>query len=202
MIKKTIKTLIRSFLYIFNKEYLLEYWIVKKNEKQLLEKIDCFYRSFVFSGMKIIDVGANVGNYSQLFLNLGADVVGVEPQQYCADILRKRFKNESRFKLLQIASGAQASTSIIRKSSSHTIASMNTEWIEQVSNSNRFGQENWNNEEEVTITTLDTIINENFLPDYLKIDVEGYETEVLKGLTQPIQYISFELTLPEMKKTH
>ena len=35
----------------------------------------------------------------------------------------------------------------------------------------------------------------------LKIDVEGYEYEVLKGLSQSITTISFEYTIPERKNS-
>ena len=47
------------------------------------------------------------------------------------------------------------------------------------------------------MTTLDALIENYGMPDFIKIDVEGYELEVLKGLTQPIRMISFEYTIPE-----
>jgi len=39
---------------------------------------------------------------------------------------------------------------------------------------------------------LDQLIAEHGLPAFCKIDVEGYELEVLKGLSQPIPALSFE----------
>jgi hypothetical protein len=47
------------------------------------------------------------------------------------------------------------------------------------------------------MTTLDNLIREYGTPFLIKIDVEGYELEVLKGLSQPIKMISFEFTVPE-----
>ena len=35
------------------------------------------------------------------------------------------------------------------------------------------------------------------IPNFCKIDVEGYELEVLKGLSKPIKTLSFEYTIPE-----
>ena len=32
---------------------------------------------------------------------------------------------------------------------------------------------------------------------FIKIDVEGYESEVLSGLTKKVKFISFEYTVPE-----
>lgn len=197
---KLIKKITEFIFSLFNKKYVLEYWSIKRNETKILEPIQHFYSGFIFSGMKIVDVGANVGNYSQLFLNFGATVIGVEPQTYCQEILKTRFRGNTNFKLIPAASGAAVSSSIIHKSQSHTIASMNKNWIGNVAQSNRFENENWKDEEKVSVTTLDIIIKENFVPDYIKIDVEGYEQEVLKGLNHAVNFISFEITLPEMKQ--
>jgi hypothetical protein len=45
---------------------------------------------------------------------------------------------------------------------------------------------------EVEVSTLDALIDSFGIPSFCKIDVEGYEYEVLKGLTQPIPSLSFE----------
>ena len=44
----------------------------------------------------------------------------------------------------------------------------------------------------VELTTLDNLLEEFGVPAYCKIDVEGFEEEVLSTLTKPIKYISFE----------
>src|SRR6185312_4956889 len=49
----------------------------------------------------------------------------------------------------------------------------------------------------VETNTLNHFIGQYGKPDYIKIDVEGYEKEVLYGLNQVIAYISFEANLPE-----
>jgi hypothetical protein len=41
----------------------------------------------------------------------------------------------------------------------------------------------------------------NFHPQIIKIDVEGFELEVLFGLSEAIDYLSFEYAMPERKKT-
>jgi hypothetical protein len=43
------------------------------------------------------------------------------------------------------------------------------------------------------------MINLYGLPKYCKIDVEGYEVEILKGLSNKIKYISIEF-VPELKQ--
>jgi hypothetical protein len=42
------------------------------------------------------------------------------------------------------------------------------------------------------VTTLDALIAEYGRPSFCKIDVEGYELQVIEGLSQPIRTISFE----------
>lgn len=42
------------------------------------------------------------------------------------------------------------------------------------------------------MTTLDDVIAEYGVPGFCKIDVEGYESNVLEALSKRIPYISFE----------
>jgi FkbM family methyltransferase len=45
------------------------------------------------------------------------------------------------------------------------------------------------------MTTMDTLISLYGKPDYCKIDVEGFEINVLKGLNIPLNLVSFEYHL-------
>jgi hypothetical protein len=49
-------------------------------------------------------------------------------------------------------------------------------------------------------TTIDNLIEKFGNPAFIKIDVEGYELEVLKGLSKETNLISFEYTVPEQTK--
>lgn len=48
--------------------------------------------------------------------------------------------------------------------------------------------------EQVSTTTLNTLISLYGRPAFCKIDVERFEKSVLNGLTRPIPLISFEVT--------
>ena len=52
----------------------------------------------------------------------------------------------------------------------------------------------WNEELEVRMTTLDALIAEHGLPDFTKVDVEGFEMEVLRGCSRALPCLSFEHT--------
>jgi len=51
--------------------------------------------------------------------------------------------------------------------------------------------------EEVETTTLDSLMNTFGAPYYIKVDVEGHEPSVLRGLKRPVPFLSFEVNLPE-----
>ncbi len=42
------------------------------------------------------------------------------------------------------------------------------------------------------MTTLDDLIRKYGVPDFCKIDTEGYESEIIAGLTQPLKAASIE----------
>src|SRR5258708_6503813 len=52
------------------------------------------YATFIRRGDLCFDIGANVGNRTEIFLGLGARVVVLEPQKKCTNILQRSFAKE------------------------------------------------------------------------------------------------------------
>ena len=141
-----------------------------------------FYRALVRPGDLCFDVGSNIGDVSVVLLELGAEVVAVDPQPKAMRELRSRLGANPRLTCVETALGSHEGTATFYLH-------------DQVGTSSLIG--NWQpgkvkGQIEVPVTTLDALIRRFGKPAYCKIDVEGYELEVLGGLSQPIDLISLE----------
>lgn len=156
-----------------------------------------FYSSFVNSGSLCFDIGANMGNRIEPLLKIGAKVVAVEPQPACVRALTNKFANRISIVDMGIADHEGVMDFFI--STSHTLSSFSKQWI-NTSKEGRFSDESWKEGTKVRVTTLDSLIKKFGVPHFIKIDVEGFELNVLKGLNHPVKYLSFEYTVPECKQ--
>ena len=165
------------------------------------------FSNLISPGDLVFDVGANVGSRTRLFLELGANVISVEPQETCAVVLQELrnkiilAENQSLV-VIQKALGESVCETEMIMSNASVLSTLSKEWIEVMTKSGRFNNYSWSESVPVSVTTLDKLIEEHGTPSYVKIDVEGYEYEVLKGLTKPIKYISLEFAPEFLHKTY
>jgi FkbM family methyltransferase len=149
-----------------------------------------FYRSLISHGDLVFDIGGHKGDRTHLFDQLGARVIVVEPQSALVSHLRDRFGNRQNVRVLSNALGdrvGECKLHICEEAT--TISTLSEHWKE-----GRFSEYHWNRSETVQVTTLDRLITEWGKPQFIKIDVEGFEYSVLRGLSSPVPLLSFEFT--------
>lgn len=155
------------------------------------------FRNIVSENSLVFDVGCNIGDKSESFLKLGAKVVGFEPQVECFEYCKRRFVSVTNFDIENIALDDRQGLAEIHIATYHTISSMSKTFMNE-SKKERFSEFDWPTSRLVPTDTLDAMIKKWGIPQFIKIDVEGYELNVLKGLSQKIDCISIEFN-PELK---
>lgn len=147
-----------------------------------------FYRQLIKKGDLCFDIGANLGKKSKLFLSLGGKVIAFEPQSNCHLELQKI--KHPNFSYFPDAVGASDGEKELQLANHVEVATFSQAFIDYFEND----ELQWKHSEKVTLKKLDTLIKAHGLPDFCKIDVEGYEFEILSHLTHEIPCIEFEFT--------
>ncbi len=158
--------------------------VANREGLRLLKAQTEVYRAFVRPGDLCFDIGANRGVKSEALLRAGARVVAVEPQPVCVAELRQRLGHSPEFQCVESAVGGEVGTATLHIAAVDVLSSVRPDW---------YGMEGeWVSSITVPMTTLDALIAIHGAPRYCKIDVEGLELDVLRGLTQRLPHLSFE----------
>jgi len=164
-------------------------------------RLVAFYGQFVRPGGLAFDIGAHVGSRVLAWRRLGARVVAVEPQPDFVRVLRWLFARDDGVTVLAQALGrAPGEAQLLVSLRTPTVSTLSPDWARRVGAIASFRGVRWTPGASVTVTTLDALIDRFGLPDFVKIDVEGYELEVLSGLTRALSALSFEYlaSVPEL----
>lgn len=147
----------------------------------------------------IFDVGANMGRKSFLFSKLVKQTVAFEPGERLYKFLLKRFQG-SNVVVLNYALGrneTRANYYLLEENQAYN--SLSEKHLKTTATKKGIAIKEATIKE-VQVKTLENFICEYGTPKYIKIDVEGYEEEVINGLKNPVPIISFEVNLPEFSK--
>ena len=188
----------RRSLKSIGKYYQWLFWQQRNLPTRKMKKMQALYGQFVKPGYLCFDIGANMGSRVATFLLLKAKVIALEPQQKCVQELKKVFGN---YDVTVIPKGVGARNEIKEffLADDPLVSSFNQEWIKGMKDTH-LQKKNWDKSEKIEIVTLDMLMKEFGVPDFIKIDTEGFELEVIKGLSTPVKALSFEYTLPHLKE--
>jgi FkbM family methyltransferase len=160
-----------------------------------------FYKSLIGSSSCLVyDIGANYGNRTKIFSEIGYNVIAVEPQKRCVEYLKKQFCKHKNIEVIDCAVGLRNETRIMYESKNTLLSTLSEKFINNTTGSGRFDGMTWVTKSEVKVITLNDLISMKGIPKFIKIDVEGYEYEVVNTLNCTIDLISLEYT-PEMKSS-
>jgi FkbM family methyltransferase len=152
------------------------------------------YRPFLRDQALVFDVGAHLGDRTRAFTSLGARVVALEPQPHLFQWLRRLVGSRPGVILRPEGVGrhpGEATLAVSRRTP--TVSTLSRHWQTDLGRSNpSFEAVAWEESIRIPLVTLDQLIEEYGLPDFCKIDVEGFEAEVLGGLSRPVPALSLE----------
>jgi FkbM family methyltransferase len=121
--------------------------------------------------------------------------VAAEPQPAVINVLRLLYGHSRNITIEPVAVGRASGTiSIMINPDNPTVSTASHEIIRAARDAPGWEAQRWTRTICVPVTTLDFLIARHGMPAFIKIDVEGFECEVLAGLSLPVNALSFEFT--------
>lgn len=142
------------------------------HEREQLE----FSKKFIKNKI-VVDCGANFGNHSLFYSQFAKSVISIEPNILALDELKLKIKLNRIENIICLNCGVGSTNNIQLPFFRATGDNLSTSsFVENFSPQNL-------NPINVSLRTLDSIISEHKINkvDYIKIDVEGFDYEVLRG---------------------
>lgn len=138
---------------------------------------------------------------------MGAKVVAVEPDELNQSILKEKFLyarlvNKPIIVIGKAVSDECGVKTMMIDSPGCAMNTLSEKWVKSLrADTTRFGAAlDFHEKRIVETTTIDKLIDDYGIPTFIKIDVEGYEDHVLRGLHHAVPLLSLEVNLPEFRQ--
>ena len=135
------------------------------------------------------DIGSNIGNWSLSNINQCDKIISVEASPITFKKLVDNCKNDKIILLNYAVCNNNGNDIIFYQAECHVLSTINKDWLTNVNS--RFYNYPYTEIKCKTIT-IDKLIEQYGLPDFIKIDVEGGEYECICSLTQKVKLLCFE----------
>ena len=149
---------------------------------------------------KIIDIGAHKGEFLESMLKIDKvnSFYAFEPQKNIFNELSEKFSKNNKITLFNFAMDKEITNKklkINKLSMTSSLAEINEKsFYLKIKNFLTFSRSNFEDEYEIQTNTVDKIFeNINLQKSLLKIDVEGFEINVIKGSQLKLKEIPFVL---------
>ncbi len=142
-----------------------------------------------------IDVGANVGAYTRMLVrHLDCRVYAIEPSSSSFEALQKNIGGDKRVRPLRFAAGDQNGSAILFSRAALSEKATLTPSPQEVSAI----------QESVEVRTLDSVVKEQSVDrvDFIKIDTEGHEEEVFRGMQETLKHLRPKFIQFEFNHVH
>lgn len=158
-------------------------------------RMDSLYARFISPGDLAFDIGAHAGDRISSFRRLGARVTAVEPQPRFVRALRLIHGRDGDVTIVEAACASRpAPVEFFVNTANPTVSTASRAFIAATEGRPGWQDQSWDRNISVNTLTLDQLIGRYGCPAFIKVDVEGFEDDVLHGLSEPIPALSFEFT--------
>ena len=153
--------------------------------------------SMVITG--VLHVGAHHGQEVEDYKRRGINKIAmVEPQPECQRILEEKFGSDDSIRLFKCAVGSKdnlGTTATMYTETANT--GQSSSLLKPVLHLSQYPHIEFNGTINVELSTVDQLVQELDNPkeyNFINMDVQGYELEVLKGSTEHLENVDYVMT--------
>jgi len=165
---------------------------LRPQQSHLCADLRQLFSGIIPRGALAFDIGANVGTYASALYSLGVCVIAVDANADCLRHL-ELMRPGHGIQIVHAAVGnANGLATFNMSDQSDGLSAISTEWLEALNKHYGRSQKVWNRTATVPMITIDSLVAHFGPPFYVKIDIEGYDSFALDGMSSQPPLLSFE----------